>query len=197
MILVKVYIKSSAYYEVMTDEELADKTIRGNVNAYEELMVRYEFPVLRYVIYLVHDKELAEDILQETFIKAFRNMTGFDTKRKFSSWLYRIAHNTAMDALRKNRPVVISEDPDLGKYATVEPAIAEKLDKEILAHDIGRCLAGLAQKYKAPLLLHYYQQKSYKDISDILRIPSATVGVRINRAKILLRSICQRLEVKP
>lgn len=170
------------------------RVVAGNVQAYAEVVARYEAPLLRYTVFLVHDHASAEDIVQDTFIKAYRNLAGFNTRRKFSSWIYRIAHNTAMDMVKKRQPVVIDQS-DLNRLATVEPKIAEQIDRQILARDISRCLAKIPPKYSAPIILYFIQHKSYSEISDILRIPTATVGVRINRAKTRLRAICKLMEV--
>jgi RNA polymerase sigma-70 factor (ECF subfamily) len=179
----------------VNDEELVGKIINGDVRSYGDLMVRYEAPLLRYITYLIHDRDMADDVLQDTFIKAYRNLARFNQRRKFSSWIYRSAHNPAMDAVKKNHPISMDE-ATLGSLATVESGIAEQIDKEILAHDVGRCLSQLDTKYSAPLLLHYFQHKNYTEVSDILRIPSATVGVRISRGKQRLREICKKLGVK-
>ena len=178
----------------MSDEELVERIIAGDMQHYAELVGRYEAPLLRYIIFLIHDRTLSEDILQDTFIKTYRNLAGFNTHRKFSSWVYRIAHNTAMDAVKKRQPIDL-DDPSLVRLATVEPKIAERIDKQILARDVSRCLAKLPVKYRAPVVLYYLQHKSYGEISDILRMPTATVGVRISRAKTRLRAICQHMEV--
>lgn len=179
----------------MSDEELVAKIVRGDVRSYGDLMARYEAPLLRYITYLIHDRDMADDVLQDTFIKTYRNLARFNQHRKFSSWIYRIAHNTAMDAVKRNHPISMDE-ADLGRLATVEPGIAELIDKEILARDVNRCLSKLDTKYRAPLLLYYFQQKNYAEVSDILRIPSATVGVRISRGKQRLREICKHMGVK-
>lgn len=183
-----------ADYWSMSDERLVQLIVNGDTQNYGELVRRYESPLLRYVVFLIHDRELAEDILQDTFIKAYRNLAGFNTRLKFSSWIYRIAHNTAMDAVRKHHSIAM-EATDLNRLTTVEPKIAEQIDRQILARDVSRCLAKLSAKYRAPVILYHLQQKSYAEISDILRIPTATVGVRISRAKTRLRAICKRMEV--
>jgi RNA polymerase sigma-70 factor (ECF subfamily) len=178
------------------DVKLVRQTLSGNTESYAVLVKTYEAPLLRYITYLVHDPDLAEDVVQDTFIKTYRNLAGFKQSYKFSSWLYRIAHNTAMDAVKKHSAVIL-EAPQLDRLTAVESSIAERIDQEILAKDLGRCLNKLPAKYRAPILLFYFQQKSYRDISDILRIPTATVGVRIGRAKVRMRELCKELEVQP
>lgn len=183
-----------ADYWSMSDEKLVRQVVTGDIQRYGELVERYEAPLLRYIVFLIHDHELAEDILQDTFIKAYRNLAGFNTQRKFSSWIYRIAHNTAMDAVKRHHTFTL-DNSAISRLATVEPKIAEHIDKQILARDIGRCLVKLSAKYRAPVILYYLQQKSYSEIGDILRVPTATVGTRIIRAKARLRKICKDMEV--
>ncbi len=174
--------------------KLVRQTLSGDTESYALLLRAYEAPVLRYVVFLVHDSNLAEDIVQDTFIKAYRNLAGFKQKYKFSSWLYRIAHNTAMDAVKKHRPVAV-ETPVLDRLTAAEAGVAERIDHEILAKDVSLCLGQLPAKYRAPIMLYFFQHKSYREISDILRLPTATVGIRISRAKARLGELCKRMEV--
>jgi RNA polymerase sigma-70 factor (ECF subfamily) len=178
------------------DIQLVRQTLSGDAASYGVLMHVYEAPLLRYATFLVHDTDMAEDIVQDTFIKAYRNLAGFKQSYKFSSWIYRIAHNTAMDAVKKHHAIIL-DVPLLDRLSAEESNIAERIDQEILAKDLSRCLANLPPKYRAPIVLYYFQHKSYQDISDILRIPTATVGVRIRRAKARLKVLCKQLEVQP
>jgi RNA polymerase sigma-70 factor (ECF subfamily) len=152
---------------------------------------------LRYTITLIGNKDKAEDIVQETFIKAYVNLHSFDTKKKFSSWLYRIAHNEAINNIRKYRREVSLEENELfvNKIASSQNVSKEVIDNE-KALEIGRCIQKLSIKYSEPLELFYIGEKTYEEISDILRLPISTVGVRINRAKQMVKKICTNLEGK-
>ena len=86
-----------------TDESIVAKITAGDVGAYAEIMNRYEPKLHPYVTYLIHNQTMADDIVQDTFIKAYRNLRGFNLKYKFSSWVYRNAHNEAMNAIKKER----------------------------------------------------------------------------------------------
>lgn len=178
----------------MSEAETIKEVISGHSESYSEIINTYQSPLRRYVLYLLHDPDATEDVLQDTFIKAYQNLAGYNSKYKFSSWIYRIAHNTAMDSARSVHTIPL-DDELIEKLSSVEPKLAERIDKEILTKDVQKCLGELPDKYKSPVLLHYMSDKSYREVSDILRIPIATVGVRINRAKARLKEVCKRLEV--
>lgn len=181
----------------MDDNELVKMTIAGDAQAYRQLVEKYQQPLLRYVVFLVHDNDAAEDAVQEAFIKAYRNLRGFNPKYKFSSWLYRIAHNAAMDALPKHGSVPLDEDPDESeKYLAVDPDMAEKLDSEFASEHVAQCLEKLDIKYREPIALAYLEHKNYDEISDVLHISVTAVGVRINRAKQKLKAICTAMGVR-
>lgn len=143
---------------------------------------------MRYAKYLISDEDRAADVVQETLIKTFINLNGFDTRKKFSSWIYRITHNEAMNAVKKfRRETPITEDLDIPSSENVEEEFSKK---EIIANT-QKCLSNIPVMYSEPLVLYYLEDKSYEEISDILRAPIGTVGTRINRAKNLMKIICQ------
>lgn len=180
----------------MTDEDLAKKVAEGDTESYRPLVEKYQLPLHRYVVFLIRDSDVADDVVQDTFIKAYKNIRGFNHKRKFSSWIYRIAHNTAMDTVRHNRSVQLDDKiiEELG--ASVDYNTAHKIDADIAAKNIARCLPKLDVKYREPIVLYFIQKKTYQEISDILHISVTAVGVRINRAKQKLHDICKKMGVK-
>lgn len=176
--------------ETLTDEEVIEYVRTKDQEAYLEIVQRYEKKLLRYASYLTQDKTKALDIVQNTFIKAFVNLHSFHLKKKFSSWIYRIAHNEAINEVRKDkRKVPLFKNIDLKTSETIENDLAKK---EVRAM-VQKCLTKIPILYSEPLSLFYLEEKSYTEISDILRIPIGTVGTRINRAKILMKKICQTL----
>jgi len=183
--------------EIINDEKIVESVLNGSSERYREIVNRYHPKLLRYTITLIGNKDKAEDIVQETFIKAYVNLHSFDTKKKFSSWLYRIAHNEAINNIRKYRREVSLEENELfvNKIASSQNVSKEVIDNE-KALEIGRCIQKLSIKYSEPLELFYIGEKTYEEISDILRLPISTVGVRINRAKQMVKKICTNLEGK-
>ena len=142
------------------------------------------------------DREDALDVAQDAFIKAYRNLLDFNTKKKFSSWIYRIAHNEGVNFIRKlNRRKEVSLQ-GLGKIDFVpngknNSLLDTQVRKEI-QEKVKECLDELETKYREPLILYYLEDKHYREISDILRISTNTVGTLIFRGKRILRVICEK-----
>lgn len=181
--------------DIPTDESLVTQVTGGEVESYGELMSRYEARLLRYVTYLIHDADAAADVVQETFIKAYQNLRGFNADYKFSSWIYRIAHNEAMSALRRERHM--SPDVDAAEAApSYEPTIMHDIDQTILKGDVIDCLDQLEPKYREVLMLQYYENMKYSEIADVLHVPPSTVGVWTSRAKAKMQAICRKKGVQ-
>lgn len=178
-----------AIKKTLSDEELVVVVREQDREAFVTLVKRYEQPLLRYVDSIIWDADTAVDVVQESFIKAFRNLRSFDCKKKFSSWLYRIAHNCAIDHIKKEKQH-ISLDNYLGwlQIPGTEPEIEDIiLQKEELAH-LHAKLKQLPLKYREVLSLYYIAEKSYEEMSDILRLPTSTIGTQLRRAKQALRN---------
>ncbi len=179
----------------ISDEMIVSQIVAGDTAQFEEIMQRYEARLLRYVVYLIHDEMTARDVVQETFIKTYQHLRGFNAKYKFSSWIYRIAHNEAMNAVKKYHRETSTENEDFTDES-YDIHMDEILDKEIVKDHVQTCLAKLQPKYREVIQLVYFEGMKYEDISDILQIPSSTVGVRLSRAKAKLKVICQQQGVK-
>lgn len=176
--------------ENKTDEEIIMLIIEGDSELYGEIMQRYENRLLRYVVYLIHDEDAAADVVQETFIKAYKNLQSFKKKYKFSSWIYRIAHNEAMNAVKKDVHIVHSVDIDESQEASYEPTTIQDIDRAILQEDVKSCLDELQLRYREVLMLQYYENMKYNEIADVLHVPSSTVGVWASRGKAMLKQVC-------
>lgn len=177
-------------FDHLSDEELTRGVQQGEMHLFGLLVERYEDKMLRYARRFLFNQHDAEDAVQEVFLKAYINMRSFNSTRRFSPWLYRIAHNELLNSLRKkmHEPIPFF-DPDtllphpVAREQTDQP-INEKELKELISANLDK----LPQKYREPLVLYYFQDLSYQEISDILQIPVSTVGVRISRAKLALRN---------
>lgn len=178
-----------------SDESIVAEITAGNVDMFAEIMARYEAKLTRYVIYLIHDNGTATDVVQETFIKAYQNLNSFNTKHKFSSWIYRIAHNEAMNAIKKHRSLYSEEVDDLPSKE-YEQNISELIDGDLLKTNVHDCLKQLEPKYREVIQLVYFENMKYDDVSDVLHIPSSTVGVWLSRAKSKLKLICTQKGVR-
>lgn len=173
----------------LSDNDLIKIISNGNPQRYSEIMERYQGKLFAYLYRLIGEKEEAEDLLQDVFIKAFRNLNSYDTERKFSSWIYRIAHNEAVNHIkRKSLKRFISLDnitstkDKLESSSTEDDAQTSWIRKET-NKEVDDAVNRLPLKYKQVLVLRYYSDKSYEEIGDILGKPINTVGTLIKRAK--------------
>ena len=185
----------------MTDEEMTQLALRDKA-FFGHIVTRYEERLSRYVLRLgVHTTEDREDVLQEIFIKVYKNLHGFDVSLSFSSWIYRIAHNEAISWYRKKkvRPEghLVDEGDEVLSYVPSSEDSAEALfDKEINAVEVSRALRELNEKYRDPIILRFFEHKEYDEISDILKIPIGTVGTLIHRGKKQLEDILQEEQLR-
>lgn len=175
----------------LSDEAVVLKVVAGDRELYRELIERYEGKLLRYAKVLLHDRDDAADVVQEAFVGAYRNLKGFDTERRFSSWMYRIVHNVAQNMILKRKFLsFLSPKEWLTKEETVsdgkgslEAQFADSETKSI----VKLYMDGLPAAYRDPLILFYLEERSYEEIGEILNMPIGTVGTRINRAKKMIR----------
>ncbi len=180
----------------LKDEEIVSLVQKGDKDRYGVLIERYEKKLTRYGRRFLSDGDDIQDTVQNVFIKAYIHINSFDLSKSFSSWIYRIAHNEYINILKKKKVSYFSLFefdtffPHLVAGKSVEDDAIKKEEKE----KVEKALQELDPKYKEPLLLYIYEEKSYEEISDILEIPKATVGVRIMRAKKQLETIIRNHE---
>jgi RNA polymerase sigma-70 factor (ECF subfamily) len=167
------------------------------VRAYEALVVKYQRRIARHVARYVKRAVDVEDVVQETFIRAYRGLASFRGESTFYSWLYRIATNAALNAARREpMPVAPGEDPDERAYA-FEPGVSdgENPERTLMASQIAdaveSALSRLKPELAEPLMLYEVEGKSYQQIAEILGVPIGTVRTRIFRAR---EFIAKRLE---
>jgi RNA polymerase sigma-70 factor (ECF subfamily) len=173
----------------LSDEEIAEKVRSGDHDLYAVIIERYKNKLMRYAINLIHDQDTASHIVQDSMIKAYVNLNGFNTEKKFSSWMYRIVHNEAMNMVKKfQKEVRMPDDFDFESGDDV----AKEFEQKETAIQVEKCLGLIPLMYSEPLSLYYLDDKSYEEISDIMRIPMGTVAIRLKRAKKLMKYICQK-----
>jgi RNA polymerase sigma-70 factor (ECF subfamily) len=168
-----------------SDEIIASKVQDGDFEKFGILVERYQAKLIRYAKKFLFDQEDGQDLIQDVFIKAYANMQSFDSKRKFSSWIYRIAHNEFINAIKKKgREPLSFFDPDtLFPHPTAPGTADQDLKSAETKEMVEKFLDKLEAKYREPLVLYYYEDMDYKQISEIMRIPVSTAGIRIKRAK--------------
>ena len=174
-------------YKTKTDEEIAYIAQNDDAEAYSELVERYQTKLARYVNYLAQNEQIADDVVQEALIKGFVNLQSFKIEKKFSSWIYRITHNEAINHVKRQRKSVSLET--IGDIFNSPSNTEFEYEKEEAASILKQYLNEMSAKYAEALILYYLEDKSYEEISDILRMPIGTVGTRINRGKKLLKEI--------
>lgn len=171
-----------------TDRQLVKQTLK-NADHFECLMERYEGKLLRYIQRITNvDRETAEDILQEVFLKAYKNLHEYDDDFEFSTWIYRIAHNEAISFYRKQkvRPEVVVQKENETDYLEMVPSEIDLRDdyvKKELATKVHQIINSLPEKYKTVLVLKFLEERSYDEIADILQKPPGTIATLINRGK--------------
>jgi RNA polymerase sigma-70 factor (ECF subfamily) len=174
-----------------SDQQLIAQALRGSESAYRSLVERYEKPVLGLVLRIVRERGLAEDLAQETFIKAFRALDTFQVDRKFSSWLFKIAHNSAIDALRRRRLQTVpleSADPESPDLLGSLPASGIDAPETLLrGRDLGAAMAAaigeLRPDYRSVVQLRFVQGLAYEEIAEVMSLPLGTVKTHLHRAR--------------
>lgn len=182
----------------LSDLELVERSLE-NPDEYAHLVERYQAPLMRYIRRITNvTRPEAEDILQLVFLKAYENLNAFDKKLKFSSWIYRIAHNEVVSAWRrngKNKEEVQLEDVEAKGLIKSALNLSEQIDTKILAQQVRKILNAIPEKYRTVLILRFIEDKDYAEISDILRKPGGTVAALLNRAKKIFQNKWQDLNL--
>jgi len=179
-----------------TDEEIARLVQSGDIEVFGFLIERYEEKIKRYARKFLRQSQDIEDIIQEIFIKTYKNIKSFNLNKKFSSWIYRIAHNEFVNAIKKKSKNPLSFfDPDiLFPHLIAKENTDKEINRQELHQTINNCLDKLEPKYREPIILCFFEELSYKEIAEILHIPIGTASIRIKRGKKIMRSIYQKLD---
>jgi RNA polymerase sigma-70 factor, ECF subfamily len=183
----------------LPDADVVSLAQQGRESAFRELVRRYERPVFSLVFRMVRDRETAEELAQETFIKVLNNIDRYQPQFKFSSWLFKIANNIAIDHLRKRQIVTISMDgsPHAATAAEAEAtsfdvairqeSALEEMEARELGSEIEKAISKLRPEYRSCIMLRHVEGRSYEEIAATLDLPLGTVKTYIHRARIQLR----------
>ena len=184
-----------------TDQEIVVLAREGREAAYRELIRRYERPVFSLILRMVRDRQLAEDLSQETFIKALNAIGSYRPEFKFSSWIFKIANNAAIDHLRRREVDTLSLDgaPNATSQDDIEATALQVGDKgetplaELEARELGtaieRAIGQLRPEYRSCILLRHVEGLAYEEIAQLLDLPLGTVKTYIHRARHELRGM--------
>jgi RNA polymerase sigma-70 factor (ECF subfamily) len=183
----------------LSDQEIVALARDGREAAYRELIHRYERPVFSLIYRMVRDRALAEDLAQDTFVKVLNALESYRPEYKFSSWIFKIANNVAIDQLRRRELDTLSLDgaPDARTADEIEATALQAVDRtetplaELESRELGslieQAIARLRPEYRACILLRHVEGRPYEEIAEALDLPLGTVKTYIHRARHELR----------
>lgn len=178
-----------------SDGELILDSIGGKEEGFEELVLRYQRPITGYVFRMLGDYESSLDVTQEVFIKVYKSLSRYSSEYKFSTWLYRIAHNAAIDHMRRNSISAQSletENADGTYQLQIEspnPSPEQDRERSEWRTEIDEVVKRLPEAYRHLILLRHSQDLSYDEIAEITDLPLGTVKNRLFRAREMMRDI--------
>jgi len=176
-----------------TDEELVARSMGGDLDSFNQLVLRWERPIYALAYRVIGREEDARDVAQETFLRAFRALKGFKGQAKFSSWLYRITLNLCRDWIRRERRTPVVQAPegvDVIELAG-ETSPSESIEELVSRHEIGRAVAKamsqLPEEQRTAIILKEYHGLTFQEIADLLDCPLSTVKTRLYQGLTVLR----------
>ncbi|NBC03898.1 MAG: sigma-70 family RNA polymerase sigma factor [Bacteroidetes bacterium] len=186
--------RENASASSLEDDKLVERAIQGDQYAYKEIMDKYQKPLYFHVLKMVRNHEQVEDLVQEAFMKAFKNLDTYNTHYAFSTWLYRITTNHTIDYLRKKKLKTTSmNEPVKTRDGEIEIQISDeqaKTDRKIIREQrkriIHEAIENLPEKYRVVIEMRHLQELSYQEIANQLDLPLGTVKAHIFRAREML-----------
>lgn len=179
----------------LSDQQLVSKVLAKQTDFFAQLVNRYQQKLFFYTLRYVADTDKAEDVVQESFIKMYINLHSYDQNKPFSPWAYRITHNEAINFIKKNSQYVTVDTDWLGNIPDETTNLENDLDMKLASQSVKKAVYGLPIKYREVVILYYFENQDYDQVSDILHIPVSTVGTRIRRAKTKLKKSFNAQEV--
>ena len=188
------------------DKELVVRALDGEEAAYRELLERFRRPLFSLIYRMIGDREQAEDLAQESFVKAFNNLDSYNPSYRFSSWLFKIANNHAIDHLRRARLPTVSihgsphaANPEREEETRIVlEAHDESPEQEMLALELGgeieEAIARLRPDYRTAVILRHIESRPYEEIAEIMDVPIGTVKTFLHRARAELREVLAHLK---
>jgi RNA polymerase sigma-70 factor (ECF subfamily) len=176
-----------------TDEELVARSMGGDLDSFNQLVLRWERPIYALAYRVIGREEEARDVAQETFLRAFRALSGFKGQAKFSSWLYRITLNLCRDWIRRERRTPVSQAPegvdliDLAGESTPTESIEDFVSRRELGRAVAKAMATLPEEQRTAIVLKEYHGLTFKEIADLLDCPLSTVKTRLYQGLNVLR----------
>jgi RNA polymerase sigma-70 factor (ECF subfamily) len=179
----------------LTDIELIAGAVKGREDGFEELVRRYQRPIVGYVFRMLGDYESSLDVTQEVFIKVYNSLARYSSEYKFSTWLYRIAHNAAIDHMRRNsvNSQSLETESEDGAYQlqleSSGPTPEQDHQRSEWRAEIDTVIKRLPGPYRELIVLRHSQDMSYDEIAEVTGLPLGTVKNRLFRAREMMREI--------
>lgn len=182
-------------YTDLSDQTLVEQCLDGDERAAREIVVRFEKPIFSLIYRMVRDRELAEDLAQETFVRTLNNLRRYNPSYKFSSWLFKIGYNLTIDHLRKKQldivsiqgaPDAVTPDQQAATRITLEDPDErpdELLEARSIGEEIEEAIDRLRPEYRTAILLRHVQGYAYEEIAEVMEVPLGTVKTYIHRAR--------------
>lgn len=177
------------------DEYYIEQTLKGNVNAYAFLVEKYKHMVYTLSVRIIKNREEAEEVSQDVFVKAYKNLENFKGESKFSTWIYKIAYYASLDVVKRNKRFVNSEniedlsDSDLGNIQDALEYLHEKDRKNV----INKALLKLNEDERVILTLYYFEDLPIKDISQIVNLSVDNIKIKLFRSRKKLTAILKHV----
>lgn len=187
----RVYTPATTRQPELTDAELVERALAGAEDGFRGLVTRYQRPVYNLLVRMLRNPALAEELAQDTFLRAFSRLRTYDPQYRFINWILRIAHNLAVDALRRRSVAEVSADDPASPEVAARVAHAADPDADAgseaerrqLARALDAALARLRPEYRRLVVLRYQQDLGHEDISAITGLPVGTVKSYLHRAR--------------
>ena len=172
-----------------SDTQIINSVREGDTEAFGELVRKYEDFVFTFILGLVHSEETAKDVAQEVFLRAYRGIRRFELKSSFKTWLYRIAYNTAISHLNREKAKA-----RIDIHQATEPAFNTR-GRQSLRLTLEKLIGLLKPDHRSVIILHYYDDLKYEEIAEIMDCPIGTVKIRLYRAKHELKKLWAKYAV--
>src|SRR5690606_17391174 len=186
---------STTKASLITDLDLVTRAIRGHESGFEELVKRYQRPITAYIFRMLGDYDLSLDVTQDVFIKVYNSLDKYRPEYKFSTWIYRIAHNAAIDHMRRNSMQTSSietENADGAYELQLEsslPSPEKDRERSEWRAEIDAVIKCLPPSYRDLIVLRHSQELSYDEIAEVTGLPLGTVKNRLFRAREMMREL--------
>ena len=176
-----------------TDEELVARSMGGDLDSFNQLVLRWERPIYALAYRVIGREEDARDVAQEAFLRAFRALGGFKGQAKFSSWLYRITLNLCRDWIRRERRTPVAQAPEgvdlieLASESAPSESIEDLVSRKELGRAVAKALSTLPEEQRTAIILKEYHGLTFQEIADLLDCPLSTVKTRLYQGLSVVR----------